>query len=48
MLIRYEGVAFIFNDNINKSHLWAFSWISNYFLTWSKVELDKINLDYIA
>ena len=27
MLIKYEGVVNIFNENIHKSHFWAFSWM---------------------
>ena len=27
MLIKYEGVANIFNENIHKSHFWSFSWM---------------------
>ena len=35
MLIKYEDVANIFNENIHKSHFWAFSWMSHNFWTWS-------------
>ena len=35
MLIKYEDVANIFNENIQKSHFWVFSGMSHYFWTWS-------------
>ena len=36
VLIKYEGVANIFNEDIHKSHFWAFSSMSHYFWTWSR------------
>ena len=31
MLIKYEDVVNIFNENIRKSQFWAFYWMSHYF-----------------
>ena len=41
---KYEVVVNIFNENFNKYHFWAFSWMSHCFWTWSVVvTLLKVN-----
>ena len=47
MLIKYEGVVNVFNENIHKSHFWAFSSMStvsgNSFLLLTYPRLFKLD-----
>ena len=49
MLIKYESVANIFNENLHKSQFWAFSSMSHYFWTWSITrKYFEVLDDYVA
>ena len=43
MLIKYEGVVNIFNENIRKTHFWAFSWMSHYFRKVGRIHDRELN-----